>query len=268
MPSAKQIEELKRRNARERFLRGRRAEAAYRRQLSSVSKRVGEIVKRYAPWGHVENAPGLISSLNQYAELLKPWARIVTARMHADVSKRDAVSWMELAREMGGILRKEIFTTPTGAIMREAMENQVHLITSLPREAAIRVHKLTTEALIQASRAKEIAEEIMKSGKVTKARAMTIARTETSRTASLLLEARAESIGSTHYKWHTVGDSDVRPEHRRLNGKIFRWDDPPIAGKRGERANPGCIYNCRCWAEPILPEEVVQVVRRPLRRVA
>ena len=268
MPERRLTEQQLRRAARERFLRGRRAESAFRRQLATVSQRVDTIVRRYAYRGHVENIPGLTATLNQYAELLRPWARVVIGRMHADVSKRDAVSWMELAREMGGALRKEIFTQPTGAIMREAMEYQVKLITSLPREAALRVHKLTTEALIQAGRAREVAEEIMKTGHVTKSRAMTIARTETSRTASLLLEARAQSIGSTHFRWWTVHDSDVRPEHRRLHGKMFRWDDPPIIGTKGERGTPGTIYNCRCWAEPILPDEVVQVVRRPMRRAA
>ena len=154
---------------------------------------------------------------------------------------------MELAREMGGVLRKEIFTKPTGAVMREALEFQVGLITSLPREAALRVHKLTTEALIKAGRASEIATEILKSGEVTKARANTIARTETSRTAALLLESRANSIGSTHYRWHTSEDSDVRPTHRKLNGKIFEWAHPPVTEKTGERANPGQIWNCRCF---------------------
>lgn len=269
LPPKKLTEQQLRRAARERFLKARRAEGNYQRQLASVSKRIGTIVKRFAPRGQVMDLTGLTATLTRYAEILRPWARAVTARMHADVSKRDATSWMELAREMGGILRKEIFTQPTGHIMREALHEQVELITSLPREAALRVHRLTTEGLIQAGRASEIATEIMKTGAVTLGRARTIARTETSRTASLLLEARAQSIGSESYRWHTVGDSDVRPEHRRLNGKVFRWDDPPVAAKTGERANPGCIWNCRCYAEPILPDQAVAVRKaKPTSKVA
>src|SRR6202047_1211205 len=166
------------RAARERFLKARKAEAGYQRQLASVSKRVGTIVKRFAPRGQVHDLPGLTATLTRYAEILRPWARAVTARMHADVSKRDAVSWMELAREMGGILRKEIFTKPPGAIMRAALNISVNLITSLPLEAAQRVHRLTTEGLIKAGRASEIATEIMRTGEVTLGRARTIARTE------------------------------------------------------------------------------------------
>jgi len=249
-PSAKEL----RRAARERFLRARKAEGAYQRQLTTVGREVGKLVRGYAPNGIVNNLEGLRAVLLRYSELLQPWAREITQRMHADVSRRDLTSWEELGREMGRSLRKEIKTAPTGQAMREAMSLQVRLITSLPQEAAERVHKLTMEALMESGRAEEIQKEILKSGNVTVGRAKTIARTETSRTSSLLLESRAKFVGSTHYRWHTVGDSDVRPEHRKLNNKIFEWDDPPIAGSNGERANPGCIYNCRCWAEPIIPD--------------
>ena len=242
--------------ARERFLRARKAEAAYQRQLTSVGKQVGTLVKGFAPGGVVKDLPGLTKALAKYAELLQPWAQSVTNRMHADVARRDVVGWEELAKEMGRTIRKEIRTAPVGTALREAMAAQVKLITSLPTEAAERVHKLTMEALVSTSgRAKEIQEEILRSSDVTVGRAKTIARTETSRTASLLLESRAKFVGSTHYRWHTVGDSDVRKEHRVLNNKVFAWDDPPIAGPKGMRYNPGCGPNCRCWAEPILPDE-------------
>jgi SPP1 gp7 family putative phage head morphogenesis protein len=260
-------EKQKRRLARKRFLKARSAEKAYQRQLSTISTRIDTIIKIHAPHGRVPDLATLQAALTRYAEVLKPWARTVTERMHADVSKRDALSWMELAREMGGILRKEIFTTPTGSIMREALNSQVELITSLPLTAARRVHRLALEAQVSSGRADEMAAEIMKTGRVTLAQARTIARTETSRTASLLLESRAGTVGSTHYVWHTVGDSDVRPEHRRLDGRIFEWTKPPVAGSAGERANPGCIYNCRCWAEPILADAAV-ALKRPIRKAA
>jgi len=245
-----------RKSARERFLRGRKAEASYQRQLGEVSRQVGTLVKGFAPGGVVQNVPALGAALRRYAEMLKPWAESVTRGMHLNVSRRDAGSWAELGREMGRALRKEIASAPTGAAMREAMAAQVKLITSLPVEAAERVHKLALESIVESGRAAEIQKEILSTGHVTAARARTIARTEVSRTASLLLESRAKYVGSTHYIWHTSGDADVRPTHRKLNNKIFAWDDPPVTETTGERANPGCIWNCRCWAEPILPEVI------------
>lgn len=243
-----------RRMARERFLKSRRAEAAFRRHLNSVADQIGRLVKGFAPNGVVRDLPGLEAALKKYADVIAPWARIVTGSMHADVSRRDAAAWEELSREMGRTLWREIKSAPTGLMLREALAEQVTLISSLPLEAAKRVHELTVEALTStASRAAEVAKEILRSGQVSKSRAMLIARTETSRTASLLVQSRAEWVGSTHYVWRTVGDSDVRPSHQRLNGKVFPWSDPPVSEDSGERSHPGQIYNCRCWPEVILP---------------
>jgi SPP1 gp7 family putative phage head morphogenesis protein len=245
-----------RRIARERFLKARKAEGAYRRQLNSVAAEIGKIVKGFAPQGVVIDLPSLSAALGKYADLLGPWAKNVTNAMHADVARRDASAWEELSQEMGRELWREIRKAPTGEMLREMMAEQVSLITSLPRETAQRVHDLTIESIAASSgRAAEIAREILRSGHVSKSRAMLIARTETSRTASLLVEARAKYVGSTHYIWRTVGDSDVRPTHRKLNGKVFAWDDPPVTETTGERAHPGQIYNCRCWSEVILPTE-------------
>jgi SPP1 gp7 family putative phage head morphogenesis protein len=174
--------------------------------------------------------------------------------MITDVAARDAKALFEVGREMGRNLRQEIATAPTGAAMTKALADQVYLITSLPREAAERVHKMTTEALSTGRRAADIAGEILETGEVSRNRATLIARTEVSRTASELTAARAQHIDSDGYIWRTVGDADVRPLHRKLNGKFFKWNEPPVTGSQGERSLPGAIYNCRCYPEVVIPE--------------
>ena len=197
----------------------------------------------------------LTETLHKYSELIEPWAAMVTERMHLDVERRDKDAWVQAAREMGKTLRKDLFTqNKVSETMRTAMSIQVKLIKSLPIEAAERVHRIALEQLVNAGRADELKKEILRSGHVTEGRARTIARTETARTASLLMESRAIFVGSTHYRWETSRDEDVRKEHRKLQGKVFSWKEPPVAGSRGERAHPGQIYNCRCYAAPILPE--------------
>lgn len=241
--------------ARERFTKARRVEGSYARQLARVAKHVGDIVNGMAPKGIVTNVTELNNVLAKYAELLAPWARSVAARMISEVGQKDEQAWNAAAKELGRSLRNEIRSAPTGETTRNLLALEVDLITSLPREAAKRVHKLTLEALSTSERASEIATEIMKSGSVTRSRAMLIARTEVARTASTLTQARALHVGSEGYIWHSVGDSDVRPLHRKLNGKFIRWDAPPVAGENGELAHAGCIYNCRCWPEPVIPDE-------------
>lgn len=245
-----------RRLARQRFVRARIAEVAYRRQLSHIARHVGTVVKGFAPGGVVERMPELQEALRAYAAILRPWARSVVGRMQAEVSQRDLKAWKDLTTEMGRNLRNEIASAPTGIEMKTLMELDVELITSLPLEAARRVHRLTQEGIINSTRASEIQMEILRTGQVTLGRAKLIARTEVARTASTLTEARATYIGSEGYFWRTSGDSDVRPEHRKLNGKYFRWDDPPVSGSRGERAHAGQIYNCRCYPDPVIPEVV------------
>lgn len=62
---------------------------------------------------------------------------------------------------------------------------------------------------------------------------------------------RYQQAGVRKYKWRTAGDSRVREEHKRLNGKIFLWDEAVIDDK-GHQGNPGEAFGCRCKAEPIL----------------
>lgn len=53
------------------------------------------------------------------------------------------------------------------------------------------------------------------------------------------------------YIWHTAGDDKVRGSHARNDGETFLWNNPPATG------HPGEDYNCRCWAEPIGSDRVV-----------
>lgn len=59
-----------------------------------------------------------------------------------------------------------------------------------------------------------------------------------------------EDVHSTEqYVWRTLGDEKVRMEHRRNDGRVFSWSDPPATG------HPGEAPNCRCEAVPYVPGE-------------
>ena len=138
--------------------------------------------------------------------------------------------------------------------MAEALNDQVTLIKSLPLEAAQRVHDLTILGLSDSTRAKEIAKEIYDTGKVTRSRATMIARTEVGRTATELTKVRAQAAGITHYIWRTSGDSDVRKSHRKMNGKVIAFSKAPEVDP-GKHYHAGSFPNCRCYPEPIIPED-------------
>lgn len=245
----------RRRMQRERFLRSKRSTQAFERQLRGVAENIGKIIHGFAPDGVVENETGLRAMLRRYSEVLDPWARAVTSKMIAEVSQQNEKAWSELGAELGRNLKQEIQRAPAGHVFQQMMQEQVTLIKSLPLKASQRVHELTIESFGETgARASEIAKEIMRSGHVTKSRATLIARTESARTAGAMTEARAKFVGAEGYIWRTANDSDVRHRHKELEGKFIRYDDPPVAGERGERAHAGMIYNCRCWQEPVIPD--------------
>lgn len=191
-------------------------------------------------------------ALRRYADALTGWAESTAQRMLSDVAARDERAWMRVSQEMGAEIGRIIKRTPVGEAMRASMAEQVTLIKSLPLEAAERVHRLVVEAQETGVRAETIAKEIMRTGEVTKARATLIARTEVGRAASALTMARAEAIGSVGYIWRTAGDSDVRPSHKRMAGRFVAWSDPPELD--GMTGHAGALPNCRCYAEPVIPD--------------
>ncbi|WP_083935993.1 phage minor head protein [Methylobacterium sp. B1] len=238
--------------ARSAFIRAQKVERTYVTQLRKIARHVGDIVRGF----DVQDLPAaqrVQALLDRYATTLAPWAEAVAKRMVTEVAARDERAWFRVAQMMGTGLKREIAQAPTGAVMRARMAEQVTLITSLPTEAGQRVHDLTIAGISEGRRAADIAAEIQRTGEVTESRAMLIARTEVSRTATELTKARAEHIGSTHFIWRTAGDSDVRATHKALNGQTFRWDEPPECDP-GHHALPGGIWNCRCYAEPVIPD--------------
>lgn len=60
-----------------------------------------------------------------------------------------------------------------------------------------------------------------------------------------------QEMGFDMFIWRTITDGRERDLHRHLNGRVFRYDDPPIIDlKTGRRGLPGQTYNCRCDAIP------------------
>jgi SPP1 gp7 family putative phage head morphogenesis protein len=239
----------------------RRAEKQYASKLRTVARYIGAVVSSIDP----RTAEGIASvqdALTRYAKAVEPWARAVGSRMLAEVANRDRRGWQEYTRAMSRALRQEIESAPTGQAMQGLLDQQVGLITSMPREAAQRVQRLATEARIKGQRPEALVAEIMRTGQVSEAKARTIAHTEVGRAATALTEARMLAVGSTSYIWRTVGgpasnkpggDATVRPSHRAMNGKVVRWDNPPTLD--GLTGHAGALPNCRCIPIPILPED-------------
>jgi SPP1 gp7 family putative phage head morphogenesis protein len=233
----------------------KRAEVQYGVQLRKLARHVGDIVRGIGPQDQ-QGASLAAEALRAYAEAVRPWAKARARLMVAEIAARTDAQWRKVSAEMGQTMR-QVLTGPSvegnlapryAALERE----QIARITSIPLEAAERVQHLAAESLIKGTRFTDAVAEIMRQGEVSKAHATMIARTETGAAVTSLVRARSEMVDAQQFVWRTVGDASVRPSHRELNGKSFRWDDPPECDP-GIRALPGSSPNCRCWAEPIIP---------------
>lgn len=88
--------------------------------------------------------------------------------------------------------------------------------------------------------------------KVSQSKAKFLAKNESKLAVTEYLKAKYQSEGSEEFEWVANLDERVRDDHKELNGKRFRYDNPPIIDKRtGRRGLPGEDYGCRCTFVPI-----------------
>lgn len=133
-------------------------------------------------------------------------------------------------------------------------------INGWTEQAIFRLREKVSESVFDGFRSSALIETIKGENGVSQRKAKFLARQETSLLVSKYREFRYKDIGVTMYKWSTSHDERVRHnpkggDHKILDQKIFRFDDPPVVDRAtGRRANPGEDFNCRCVAIPILVE--------------
>lgn len=191
---------------------------------------------------------------------LEAYAKQAAERMVTGLLSLNARSWREAARESGQGLRLHAALSrelrgPVGERVRSLVAENASLISSLPLKIARQVTAEAARAGEGGERAEAFTGRI--SG-VSRTRAMLIARTEISKASTALTQARAESLDLPWYVWRTSEDQRVRPAHRKMDNVLIRWNNPPsperLAGQKNAPApyNAGNIFNCRCYAEPLL----------------
>jgi SPP1 gp7 family putative phage head morphogenesis protein len=125
-----------------------------------------------------------------------------------------------------------------------------------------------------------IAREIRKQAPaLARARAASIARTETHNAAMAAIEAsmRHKNIKIESKTWHAVGDNKTRPTHAAAHGQNVPMDEPfSVGGAQMMRpgdgslgAGPEEIVNCRCSVlYKTAPRPAPELPMRPARRPA
>lgn len=108
------------------------------------------------------------------------------------------------------------------------------------------------EAILNGYREEQVQKMLEKEYHIMSDKAKFLAQNETSIMIAELKKATYTQMGFEEFIWNTILDSRERPLHRKLHGKIFRFDNPPVIDERtGQRGLPGQTYNCRCGLTPI-----------------
>jgi len=233
------------------------AERKYFNAMKLVAKEIEKILKTTLTSATKSQGIKAMGLLKKYSKELSKWATKTVATMLYNVNKDNQKLWNKLSAKMSQELKKELSKAPAKTWMQKYMDDNVGLIKSIPIDAAKRVHKLIKENQYVGLRSTDLIDEIMRIGSISENKAKMIARTETSRYSTALTQMRSESIGADWYVWKAVGDFRTRKGHKRMDGVIVSWNDPPSPEKLvDEKAygeyHAGETFNCRCYPEPIL----------------
>lgn len=147
-------------------------------------------------------------------------------------------------------------------ISAEWQTNMQLYIKDFTEKEIATLRKDMKESAFTGNRYGSMVKTIQESYGVSANKAKFLARQETSLLMAKYKQVRYQESGIDEYYWYHVAGSSkhpVRPIHKALgdamdNGKkkIYRFSQPPIVDKEGNRKNPGQDYNCRCTARPIV----------------
>lgn len=234
------------------FTAPKAAERRFVSQLRKVARIVSGIIDPHVDGAQLHNEAAMVKALRAYSEALGPWADRVVSAMLGHVERDNLKAWTKISEAMGKELKSTWSNSQVGKVATALHRDQVDKIKTLPLDAAERAQSLARAGQVGGTRATQVAEALANTEQVTGSAAVRLARTEVAKASAALTQARAAAVGVDNYVWRTALDGDVRPSHAEMEGQVCSFSDPPEVGDEGAHG-PGEIYNCRCYAEPIVP---------------
>lgn len=170
-------------------------------------------------------------------------------------------------------------TLPRAAELQQEWVDRNTSLIRLEQRARQEVARIVDAPIREGVRVEEIRERIQARMSVVRSRAELIARDQTLKLYGQIQEERQTQAGIEEYTWSTSLDERVRGNpsgiypkshgnHWKLEGRTFRWDDPPVVDeKTGRKEHPGGDFQCRCAAIPVLSDDLepISEVRQSVR---
>lgn len=203
---------------------------------SALKKKVKKIKERIAAI-----APTAVAESFNASKILD------TTIFKADASFKERIRDITVAPEMTKEARKQLTA--------EYNKNIKRSIKDWTKRETLALREEVEAFVLKGGRAEDLQKIIQKSYGESEARAKFIASQETRLMTAKFRETRYRSAGSEGYIWRTVKGSPkhpVRDTHKILDGKKFKWSDPPVTSKDGRRNHPGEDFNCRCYTDVLI----------------
>lgn len=185
-------------------------------------------------------------------------------QVYSDNNKtwREAAAKSGRGKEIREALKRDM-SGNIGITVQQQIYNNAELIKSIPQDIAVKVNEKILKETMDGTRSTDIVDYIKSMvPDISEKRAKLIARTETSKTSSVITRAKAKECGINFYIWETSSDQRVRDSHKHMQGVVCSFDIPILPekyiGKKSTLA-PGIageFPNDRCYPAPIEVEDI------------
>ena len=241
-----------------------RAEKKYYNLLNAIFKEMEKRTAGMTDPDQIARALRFFAESAQFdqfcREASRQMATLLAAGQKADW--RAAAAASSRGRRIYEALMQETANTAIGQTIGDIVAQNAELIKTVPQRMAAQITELVKRRRFEGLRPEAILEEVLeKQPHLREFEARRIARTESAKASTALIQARAEALHLDFYIWRTAHDGErVRRSHQIMEGVVCRWSEPPnpeaMAGERSYGSyHPGGIFNCRCWAEVIVALE-------------
>lgn len=198
---------------------------------------------------------------------LSMFANLIASRVVNTANNANKERFNRQASKTFGIDLKGALSSSGKAVQDQlAIDRELNasLIKSVATEFKQQILETIMTNVQSGKRSTDLITQIKERYSVSQSRAKLIARDQTSKLNGSLVKARAQAVGSKMYTWSGAMDERSRQDHKVMQGKTCKWDDPTVYSddggetwkKRkqigGVEAHPTEPINCRCAALPVV----------------
>lgn len=138
-------------------------------------------------------------------------------------------------------------------VLHATVQGNVSLIKSIPQKYLTDVEGAVMRSVQHGRDLKALVKDIEKMRVVSRKRAVVIARDQTNKATSALVEVRWKEVGIGKAVWrHSGAGKHPRPTHVAMHGKTYDVGKGMYDTKAGMWVRPGELVNCRCVGQPVI----------------